>query len=169
VSEVRGPRPSGTAPARESAPSTQDALQLLRADHRRIDALLNDCARLAGARSSSRADRSGLLMRLGALLLAHAQIEKELFYPALAAAPMAVDDAHTDHDEIEAQFKRLNIGELPASDFGERVATLAQLVREHLAEEERELFPRAQPLDLRELGTRMALRRAQLLGDQGED
>jgi len=169
VSEVRGSRPNGTAPARDAAPSTQDALQLLRADHRRIDGMLNDCARLASARSSSRADRSGLLMRLGALLLAHAQLEKELFYPALAAAPMAVDDAHTDHDEIEAQFKRLNIGELPASEFGERVAALARLVREHVAEEERELFQRARPLDLHELGTRMALRRGQLLGDQGED
>jgi iron-sulfur cluster repair protein YtfE (RIC family) len=169
VSEVAGKGAAGAAPPREGAASTQDALQLLRADHRRIDALLNDCARLAGERSSSRADRSGLLMRLGALLLAHAQIEKELFYPALEAAPMAIDDAHTDHDEIEAQFRRLNIGELPASDFGKGVATLTQLVREHVAEEEQQLFPHAQPLDSQELGTRMALRRAQLLGDQGED
>lgn len=155
---------AGEAPA-----STQDALQLLRTDHHRIDQLLQDCARLARGHSSSPADRSGLLARLGALLLAHARVEEELFYPALAAEPMAIEDAHTDHDEIEAQFRRLNLATLSAGDFAAGIVVLSELVREHVAEEEQRLFAHALALDLQELGTRIALRRAELLGIQGED
>jgi hemerythrin superfamily protein len=153
----------------EASASTQDALHLLRGDHRRIDALLDDCARLAGGRSSSAADRSGVLARLAVLLLAHAQVEEELFYPALAAAPMAVEDAHTDHEQIEILLKRLNAGTPSPSEFAEGIAALSTVVREHLAEEEQQLFAHAHTLDLQELGVLMALRRAELLGMQGED
>jgi hypothetical protein len=155
---------------REAPAATQDALQLLRADHCRIDRLLEDCARLARGRvSSSPVDRSGLLARLGVLLLAHARIEEELFYPALSAAPMAVGDARTDHDQVEVQFKRLNIGSLSTVDFDAGITVLSGLVHEHVVEEEEHLFAHAHALDLQELGARIALRRAELLGIQGED
>jgi hemerythrin superfamily protein len=161
---VRDGRSEVAAPA-----STPDALQLLRSDHRSIGRLLDDCAALARRRSSSRADRSGLLMRLGALLMTHARVEEELFYPLLRTPPWVVDDARNDHVAIELHFRRLHIGGLSAADFGVRVATLSQLLQKHFAEEEQQLFEHARALPLHALGARMAARRAALLGDPGED
>ena len=144
-------------------PSSSDALALLRDDHRHIEAMLQDCAALGDGRPSE-ADRSGLLMRLGAMLLNHARLEEELFYPALQLSAMAREDARTDHMEIELQFRQLAIGGLSDAEFRARTATLTQLVSGHVLAEEEQLFPRAGALSL-ELGPRMARRRAELLGD----
>lgn len=150
-------------------PSTQDALELLFADHRRIDALLDDCARLAVSADHSEADRSGLVARLGALVGAHTTMEHELFYPALRDAERLVAEAEGEHGRIAQQLRELSAPDLSAADFGTRVADLATLLREHVNLEELRLFPAALTLDLQELGTRLALRRGELLGDQGVD
>jgi hypothetical protein len=150
-------------------PSTQDALELLFADHRRIDHLLDDCARLAAAPAHSEADRSGLLARLGALLNAHATLEQELFYPALVGIPEQVSSALAEHAQLTGRLEALSQPDLPAEGFGEALAALAQGVRAHMGHEEVHLFPAALTLDLQALGTRLALRRGELLGDQGVD
>jgi len=150
-------------------PSTQDALELLFADHRRIDALLDDCARLAASPAHSEADRSGLVARLGALVGAHATMEHELFYPALPDAAALVADAEADHARITRQLQELAAPDLSAAGFAGRVADFARLLRDHVNLEELRLFPAALALDLQALGTRLALRRGELLGDQGVD
>lgn len=64
-----------------TAPSTQDALELLTADHRQLEVLFDDCARAASA-----AERAGLIGRLAVRLRAHEAAERGLFYPALEGA-----------------------------------------------------------------------------------
>lgn len=153
------------------APSTQDALQLLRSDHQRIEALLRDCLRLAvderGLAPS--ADRNGCLERLAALLQVHAQIECELFYPLLKVDELVRDCAELDHDEILVQLQALLAHAPPQRDFERQVEALAQLVRRHIAHEEGQLFRRLGSADLDALGAEMAVRRGALLGEQGAD
>jgi hypothetical protein len=147
------------------APTTQDALELLRADHACITALFADHARAAEDPVSD-ADRSALVGRIGALLSALLRIEEELFYPALGH-----DDARAraEHDQIRRQLETLaaRTGDGTAADEG--VSALAAAVRAHREYEERELYPLAGSLDLSALGARMAVRRGELLGDQGVD
>lgn len=150
-------------------PSTQDALELLFGDHRRIDALLDDCARLASSSGHSEADRSGLVARLGGLLRAHATIEQELFYPALPAGHADVAEAVVEHERIARLLQAVASRDLLPDEFASRLAALAQEVRSHVTEEELRFFPAALTLDLQALGTRLALRRGELLGDQGVD
>lgn len=150
-------------------PSTQDALELLFADHRRIDHLLDDCARLAAAAGHSEADRSGLLARLGALLLAHTTMEQELFYPALRDIDARVQGAEAEHAHFGRQLESLSLPGLDGGGFAEALDSLARSVRAHMSDEELHLFPAALTLDLQALGTRLALRRGELLGDQGVD
>ena len=158
---------SGTA----ASASTQDALDLLHDDHRRIDDMLADCERLAASPQASSADRSGLISRLGALLIAHGQLEQQLFYPALGAPAAEIDDAVAEHEAIKQYLQRLSDVEAPPASLDECVKALAHAVREHVSEEERHLFARARSsgIDLHELGSQLALRRAELLGDQGVD
>jgi len=151
--------------------SSQDALQLLQADHRRIAGLLDDCTRLAADDSGSHsgADRSGLVARLGALLQAHAQVEQELFYPAIQATPQALEQARLDHAHVAELLGRLVADEQEHAHFAENLAALVAAVRAHVAEEEEHLFPAAATLDLQALGARMAVRSAELMGEQGVD
>ena len=153
------------------APSTQNALQVLRSDHRRIDEMLIDCLRLAAEEHdrAPSADRNALLERLAALLQAHAQIELELFYPALAANALTRESAQLDHDEILVQLNELLAAVPPGEEFERRLFALAQGVRTHISFEESQLFPLAESLDLDALGALMAVRRGALLGEQGSD
>ncbi len=166
-----------------AAPTTEDALELLRADHTRADAMLADCERLAESRDASAADRSGLVSRLGALLIAHAQMEQQLFYPALGMDSGQLEEALADHAAVQASLQRLSDpsagagaradadADAGADAFTSCIAALATQVREHVRHEEAVLFPKARAagIDLHALGTQMALRRGELLGDQGID
>lgn len=160
-----------------AAPSTQDALALLSADHRRIDELFGDIERL-GHDGSSAADRSGLLARLGGQLRTHTRIKQEIFYPALASSGAAdartLADAAADLDEILARLESLaqldsTAEEGAATTVAQDIEVLAQLVRAHVSEEKKLLFPQARSLDLATLGTQMALHQGELLADQGVD
>ncbi len=154
-----------------AAPSTQDALQLLRGDHQRIEALLRDCLRLAvderGLPPS--ADRNGCLERLAALLQVHSQIEGELFYPLLKVSALERDSAQLDHDEILVQLQATLAHAPPQDDFERQMGALAHLIRRHIAHEEGQLFRRLRSPDLEALGAQMAVRRGALLGEQGAD
>ena len=154
-----------------AAPSTQDALQLLRSDHQRIEALLGDCLRLAVEERglAPSADRNGCLERLAALLQVHAQIERELFYPLLKVDPLERDSAQLDHDEILVQLKALLAHEPVQDDFERQLDALVQMIRKHIVLEEAHLFRRLASPDLDALGARMAVRRGDLLGEQGAD
>ena len=157
-----------------AAPTTQDALGLLRADHQRVDAMLADCERLGGNLEASAADRSGLVSRLGALLIAHAQMEQQLFYPILGLDAAQLEQATADHASVETSLQALsnsNADDDGTENFAARIGVLAQQVRAHVKQEESEFFPKAKSagIDLHELGTQMALRRGTLLGDQGID
>lgn len=163
--------PGSAAPPGQASASTQDALQVLGDEHRRIEALLADCERLAADGQASSADRSGVVSHLGALLIAHAQMEQQLFYPAIGAPASEADAAIREHEAVEQQLERLSVADAPASAFASGVAALAQAVRAHLRHEEDRLFARARAsgIDLQALGTQLALRRGELLGDQGVD
>lgn len=161
-----------SASAAAPTASTQDALALLHEDHQRIDAMLADCERLAAAGpQSSQADRSGLLSRLGALLIAHGQLEQQLFYPAVGAPADEIEDMVAEHEAIKEFLHRLSDADAQPSSFDNCVRALAESVRAHVHEEETQFFSRARSsgVDLYELGTQLALRRAQLLGHQGVD
>jgi len=160
-----------------SAPSTQDALALLRADHLHIERVLADCERLVNDDSlSSQADRSGLVARLGALLQAHLRIKSELFEPAFAhPGNDAGQDAGHDHDDTLQRLAQLNAAEAKPGGFAAALAEFADSWRAHVANEEGQQLPSAQRaavergIDLLALGTAMAQRRGELLGDQGVD
>ncbi len=153
------------------APSTQDALQLLRSDHQRIEALLSDCLHLAVQERGllPSADRNGCLERLAALMQVHAQIERELFYPQLKVDALERDSAQLDHDEMLVQLKALLAHAPLQDDFERQLEALAQLIRKHIALEEGQLFRRLASADLDALGAQLAIRRGELLGEQGAD
>ena len=151
-----------------AAPSTQDAVALVRDDHAAIgvafDTLL---AALHG--EASEADRQGLLSRVALRLRAHGQIEREFLYPALRSA--ASDGSEAEHAAFEKALETISAMKPPMPQHSEAIKTLAADVERHFADEEATLLPAAASggVDLLALGTQMALRRGVLLADLGVD
>jgi iron-sulfur cluster repair protein YtfE (RIC family) len=99
----------------------------------------------------------------------HAQLEEEIFYPALRAVqPTAtiLDKSVPEHQEIRETIAKLRATEPGASEVDALFMTLMREVLHHVADEETILLPMAERLlgpDLRQLGARMNARRVQLL------
>lgn len=148
----------------------RSCLELIRADHRRLDEQLRDYALLAGVTAAT-ADRQGLIGRVGARLQMLVKLKEELLYPQLeplvGAALMA--SLRSDHHRMERGLQALaaGVGDDVATDL--QMAQLAEVIRAHIALEEERLFPSAAAVDSAELADAMAGRRAELLGEEGPD
>lgn len=159
-------------PEPSPAPATRSAFAILREDMQRVDRLLRGYASLASLTTSSFADRNGLVERMGAYLHSAARIEEEIIYPQLDGVvdAEALAAARSNHEHIVRQLRA--VAESASRDgpqMDQRVHELAVTARAHVALEEERLFAPGAPVDTPELAARVALRRAQLLGEQGPD
>jgi hypothetical protein len=87
-------------------PTDKDACDLLDADHIAVKHLFVDYARLAYGSPPGGADgdKLSLARRICNALTMHAQIEEEIFYPALRKAidqPGLLDEAEAEHQEAK--------------------------------------------------------------------
>jgi hemerythrin superfamily protein len=149
--------------AAKKAPAAKDAVAMLRADHKKVSELFADFEK---ARAAPR--KQALVRQICTELAVHAQVEEEIFYPAVKAAlkdksliPEAVVEQATMKDLI-AQIE----GVAPDGEmYDAKVKVLSEYVKHHVKEEHTEMFPRAKKtrLDMTELGARMAARKTELL------
>jgi hemerythrin-like domain-containing protein len=119
-----------------------DAIQVIQRDHREVERLFKELER-GGAHAGDPEARREAVRRLVRELAVHAVIEEQFVYPALreAGAEERVLDALEEHHAV-----KLTLSELerlpPSSDrFAPKVRLLAESVRRHVEEEERELLP----------------------------
>ncbi|MEX3921665.1 hemerythrin domain-containing protein [Paraburkholderia sp. BR10872] len=144
---------------------TSDALALLIADHRAVDKLF-DAYR--GAGEATEDARFTIAKRACEQLAVHTMLEEELLYPAasevLPTEALDVDDARVEHYLVKTLIQRFTTLTPAHAGFDATFRVLADLVRRHVEEEEKELFPllRRSNLDLDALGRRIASRKAEL-------
>ena len=149
---------------------TQDALSLLRADHKKVKGLLED---LEGTTERGAAKRRELVEEIAQELEIHAQVEEEIFYPAYRESVRANKDleifheAAEEHRHLKMALQKLNETAERAQEFSAYAKVLKDLVLHHAKEEEREMFPRAKKHmsdeQLQELGDQIATRKEALL------
>jgi hemerythrin superfamily protein len=158
-------RTSPTARASGQRRSTpQDAVQLLRADHRKVQGLFDQFGK---ARGEDR--KEALARKICTELKVHAQIEEEIFYPAAREALKAqdlIDEATVEHasaKELIAQIEGMGPGD---ELFDARVTVLGEYIKHHVKEEHNELFPKLKKtqIDLKEIGRQLAERKEDLGG-----
>jgi hemerythrin superfamily protein len=100
----------------------------------------------------------------------HAQLEEEIFYPALrvvAADNEALRKAKPEHDEMRRLITMLRQMEPDYADYDARFHELMRDVLHHVADEETMLLPAAELLlkdSLGELGAQMTKRRLEIAG-----
>ena len=137
------------------------ATDMIRADPTRVLAAFHRYAPDLSAR-----EKRGIVDTICLALEVHAQIEEEIFYPALQALdPQIVAKSLPEHAEVKRLVLALR-GMAPGdAAFDATVMELMRKVIHHVADEETTLLPDAerQMADrLGELGVRMAKRRLQL-------
>lgn len=164
-----------TKPAPKSGKSAagQAALNLLKADHDAVRQLFEDYEELAGGEADAD-DRQALASRICGELTVHAQIEEEIFYPALRAAlddQDLLDEAEVEHASAKDLIEQIESMSPDEELFDAKVTVLGEYIKHHIEEEEGELFKQAKKtdLDFASLGESLATRREELRGELGLD
>lgn len=143
----------------------QDAIQLLKADHRKVEELF---AKYENAKS--RTEKRSLATEICKELIVHAKIEEEIFYPACrehTEDEKGLDEAQVEHDGAKILIADLICGSPESQYFDAKVTVLAEQIRHHVKEEEKRsegIFAKAKDagLDTDALGEKLAARKKQL-------
>lgn len=145
----------------------KDAIALLRADHGTVSGLFAEYEK-----TDSSKKKKALVAEICAELSVHAQIEEEIFYPAVKAAlkdKLLVPEAVVEHASLMDLIAQIEGIDPDGESYEAKVKVLSEYVKHHVKEEQDEMFPKAKAssLDLVELGDRMAVRKADLLAARG--
>lgn len=118
--------------------------------------------------------KKGLVDNVCLAIEIHAQLEEEVFYPAMrvVADNEVLRKSTPEHDEMRGLISRLR--NMPVSDpaFDDTFFELMRHVMHHVADEETMLLPAAErliPDQLHELGARMTKRRLELAGPRAPE
>ncbi len=141
------------------APSATD---MIRADHARVLAVFHRYDIDASPRK-----KRALVEAVCTALEVHAQMEEDVFYPALrAAGSELVEKAIPEHEEMRRLIATLREMDPAILEYDATFMDLMREVIHHVADEETAMLPHAEvllPRQLGELGARMTKRRMQLM------
>jgi hemerythrin-like domain-containing protein len=119
-----------------------NATELLRQDHREVDNLI---AMLEDTTTAS----TSLFEQLKTSLTLHAQVEEEIFYPAMEEfeeAEELVTESYEEHAEVKDLLEEMTGLNPQDEEFQDLLTQLKDSVQQHVEEEEAEMFPQAEEL-----------------------
>jgi hemerythrin superfamily protein len=156
--------------ARDAA--AQDAIEMLVADHKKVKKLFSEFDKLK--KKGGDEDKSAIVEQICNELKVHAELEEEIFYPAVRKA---IDDmdlmdvALVEHAGAKDLVKQLEAAS-PSDDlYHAKVTVLGEQITHHVKEEEGEMFPAAKKakVDTEALGATMLKRKMALMGINNEE
>ncbi len=122
---------------------SNDAIEVLTSDHREVEALFS---RIETGIAGQRDEAIDEVIRE---LSMHAVIEEKILYPAvrkeLPGGDELADHAIDEHQEVKETLAALEKKDALDAEKKELLSTLMTSVREHVEEEEQELFPMLRP------------------------
>lgn len=147
---------------------SQDAIALLKEDHREVEKLFKD---FESAKGEGRKEK--LARQICMELTVHTKIEEEIFYPACKdkVEEDLLKEAYVEHDAAKLLIAEIEAGSGQSDDFFDaKVQVLSEQIEHHVEEEEKELFPevRKADIDLKALGEQLAERKKELLKEYKE-
>jgi hypothetical protein len=155
-----------------SSSKKRDAITLLTADHNEVKKMFKEFEKLKKSEAED-SEKSALVSRICEALTVHAQIEEEIFYPAVREAiedEDVMDEADVEHagaKDLIAQLEEMEPGD---DHYDAKVTVLGEHVEHHIKEEQGEMFPQVKEadLDLEALGEQIEERKAELEASGGE-
>ena len=142
----------------------QDALQLLRQDHREVEELFEKFEKASGD-----GQKQEIAEQICKELIIHSMIEEEIFYPALEGKieEDLLKEGYVEHDAAKLLIAEIQAGEPSDEFFDSKVKVLKEEIEHHVKEEERQadsMFAQARKadVDLDALGEQLAQRKEEL-------
>ena len=118
----------------------RDVVDVLTTDHREVEGLIGQI------RTTTGEDRRDLTDVLIAELVRHSVAEEMYVYPAmkkhLSDGEQAVDHDIEEHKQLETIMKELESADADGGGFLDLIDQLADVLRDHVQDEEQEQFPR---------------------------
>jgi hemerythrin superfamily protein len=144
------------------AQDQRDVIEVLTHDHREVEQMFAELQSLAGAQGDAeRKRRKDLVDQVTIELVRHSVAEEAEVYPRVKekVSDAEAERAKHEHAEAEETMKRLEKLQPDDPGFDTELATLMQEVRQHVAEEEGEMFPHMRqtftPDELVEMGAKV--------------
>ena len=149
----------------------QDAVALLKADHRKVEGLFAEFEKASGSgRKQKLAEQICMELKI------HTILEEEIFYPACEGKVEEdkLEEAYVEHDAAKVLIAQIEEATPDADFYDAKVKVLSEEIEHHVEEEEKRIegiFSQARKagLDMDALGEQMAARKAQLLASYKAD
>ena len=146
------------------AAEKQDAIELLKADHRKVEDLFSE---FESATTAAR--KRKIAGQICLELTVHTQIEDEIFYPAVRGKidEDLVTEAYVEHDGAKVLIAEIETGDPKNEFYDAKVSVLSEQIKHHVHEEEafiRGMFSKSRrtDIDMAVLGAQLADRKAEL-------
>jgi hypothetical protein len=141
-------------------------ITMLENDHQKVSRLFEEHERAAGADG-----KKAVFDQISDELTVHAELEEQIFYPAVReASPKGdetVQEGYEEHAEVKALLAELSVLEADDEEYVRKFAELRSDVEHHVAEEEGEMLPEAERSlgqdRLQAVGARMQVLRQSLV------
>ncbi|MES2674276.1 MAG: hemerythrin domain-containing protein [Pseudomonadota bacterium] len=147
------------------SPKAKEATAILRADHKLVAELFSEYEK---ARSTSK--KKDLVTQICAELTVHAQVEEEIFYPAVKTAlkdKELIPEATVEHATLKELIAQVEGVQPDGEMFDAKIKVMSEYVKHHVKEEQNEIFPKAKAadMDLLALGAQITERKEELLAE----
>ncbi|HVF67592.1 MAG TPA: hemerythrin domain-containing protein [Pyrinomonadaceae bacterium] len=136
-----------------------NAFQLLKEDHKKVSGIFQQ---LEPTTERAEKTRTELFAKLNEELSIHAQIEEQIFYPAIKQAAETreiVLEGFEEHHVVKILLKELESMPVDTEQWAAKLKVLQENVEHHVEEEEGEMFPKTQDVlsedEINQLGVRM--------------
>ena len=147
-----------------------DACSLLDTDHRNVKKMFKEYETLTGSKAASASQKKrDLANQICMELTVHAQIEEEIFYPALREAIKdtdLLDEAEVEHASAKDLIAQIQDAAEVDDKFDAKVTVLGEYIDHHVKEERNEIFVKARAakaLDLVAMREQLATRKEELM------
>jgi hemerythrin-like domain-containing protein len=145
------------------------AIELLMADHRKVEDLLEQ---YEGEKDADEETRRAIAQKICNELTVHAQVEEEILYPWLRENlddVAMVEEAEIEHGTAKDLIAQIEDSDAVDEAYNARVKVLGEYVKHHVKEEETEIFPavEGEKEALDELGQQIASRKDEIMEELG--
>jgi hypothetical protein len=166
VAERKTSRSQSPDRKKETQAASPSAIDLLEQDHREVEEWFDEYDEL----KEDDARKAELAQKICLALKVHAQIEEEIFYPQAREATKdndLIDEAVVEHATVKNLIAEIESMEVGEDLYDAKIRVLGEMVKQHIKEEEEELFPELRPakIDLEAFGKELAERKEELMSE----
>lgn len=174
---MKSPRKSSSRKSSRSSPRSggrragQDAVALLKADHRKVEGLFKKAEKAQGGAKEK------LVEQICNELIIHTMLEEEIFYPACRSEDVEedkMDEAQVEHDGAKMLINDLMQCGAGSPMYDAKIKVLSEYIKHHVKEEEKArtgVFAEAKRkgADMKALGAEIKARKMELMREAEEE